>query len=91
MNYNDLVIDLLKSKYDLYNINIDDSKYLLFSIGKEKNKNYIILENEFTCFNIINIQKFIDNLIDKKYRTASFVYIKFVKEDLNDENYLLFN
>ena len=91
MNYNDKVIDLLKSKYDLCNINIDDSKYLLFFIGKEKEKNYIILENDFAPADIINIQKFIDSLTDKKYRNASFIYITFVNKDLSDENYLLFN
>lgn len=91
MNYNDKVIVLLKSKYDLCNINIDNSKYLLFSIGKEKDKNYIILENDSTLADIINIQKFIDSLTDKRYRNASFVYITFVKEDLSDDDYLLFN
>ena len=92
MNYNDKVIDLLKSKYDLNGININNSMFSLFSIGKEKDKNYIILENNSTNLSeITELQKFIDSLNDKKYRNASFVFIKFVQKDLNDENYLLFN
>lgn len=92
MSYNDKVIDLLKSKYDLNNININDSTFLLFSIGKEKDKNYIILENNSNNLSeIADLQKLIDGLNDKKYRNASFVFIKFVQKDLDDENYLLFN
>lgn len=92
MNYNDKVIDLLKSKYDLNSININNSMFSLFSIGKEKDKNYIILENNSTNLSeITELQKFIDSLNDKKYRNASFVFIKCVQKDLNDDDYLLFN
>lgn len=91
MNYNDKVIDLLKSKYDLNSINVNDSMFLLFSIGKEKDKNYIILENNSTNLSeITELQKFIDSLNDKKYRNASFIFVKCVQKDLNDD-YLLFN
>lgn len=62
-----------------------------FLLEKEKEKNYIILENDFAPADIINIQKFIDSLTDNKYRNASFIYITFVNKNLSDENYLLFN
>ncbi len=92
MNYNDKVIDLLKSKYDLNSININNSMFSLFSIGKEKDKNYIILENNSTNLSeITELQKFIDSLTDKKYRNASFIFVKCVQKDLNDDDYLLFN
>lgn len=87
MNYNDKVIDLLKNKYDLNNIDISDSAFSLFSIGKEKDKNYIILENDSANLNeITKLQKFIDSLIDKKYKNASFIFVKCVQKDLDDDN-----
>lgn len=92
MNYNDKVIDLLKNKYDLNNIDISDPMFSLFSIGKEKDKNYIILENNSDNLNeVTKLQKFIDSLTDKKYRNASFIFVKCVQKDLNDDYYLLFN
>ncbi len=92
MIYNDVLISSLKEKYILNPIQIDDDRYSLYYFGKEKDKNYIILKNDTAgAGELSDAAKFIDGLYEKKFSNASFVFIAFVENDFESDDYMLFN
>lgn len=92
MKQNDKILIELKKKYIINQIDINDNNYCLYSFGKEKNNNYIILKNENnTDKELNNVIKFIDELPKNKFSNSSFIFITFVKNNFNDDNYMLFN
>lgn len=46
MRYNEKLLCSLQDKYNLSQISSNEAGYSLFSVGKESNKNYIILKND---------------------------------------------
>lgn len=92
MKYNDKLILSLKEKYIINQIIINNEKYSLFSFGREKDNNYIIIKNS-VCVKgeLCNVTKFIDSLSEKKFYKGSFVFVAFVNNDLKDDEYMLFN
>ena len=92
MENNNKLLTALKEKHVLNKIATDSDTYSLFTLDKEKNKNYIILRNGI-CSNdeISCVQNFIDCLDKKKFFNATFIFIAFVKEDFKEDEYLKFN
>lgn len=92
MRYNDMLIFSLKEKYILNQILINDDRYSLFSFGKEKDNNYIILKNSVSEEGeLSDVVKFVDSLSEREFFNASFVFIAFVKNDFKSDDYMLFN
>ena len=92
MKYNDKLLIELKKKYTINQIIINDNNYSLYSIGKEKNNNYIILKNEYSTDKELNkVTNFIDKLYKNKSPRSSFIFITFVKNNFKDDEYMLFN
>lgn len=89
---NDKLIFLLKDKYQFNEMVIDNDIYTLFSFGKGRDNNYIILKNDIcTDEELSEVQKFIDSLPEKKFSNASFVFIAFVNQNFKKEDYIMFN
>ena len=92
MMCNDKLIFLLKDKYQFNEMVIDNDIYTLFSFGKGRDNNYIILKNDIcTDEELSEVQKFIDSLPEKKFSNASFVFIAFVNQNFKKEDYIMFN
>ncbi|MBR7132351.1 MAG: hypothetical protein IKD04_02355 [Clostridia bacterium] len=92
MRYNNKLLFSLKEKYIINQIAINNDMYSLFSFGKEKNNNYIILKNDICAEGeLSDVVKFIDGLSEKEISKASFVFIAFVKNDFKKDDYILFN
>lgn len=87
---NDKLLMLLKEKYNLNEVILQNDIYKLFIWGKEKEKNYIILKNGI-CVDeeLSKVQSFIDSLA--KINKATFVFIAFVNNDFKKEDYTGFN
>lgn len=92
MMCNDKLIFLLKDKYQFNEMVIDNDIYTLFSFGKGRDNNYIILKNDIcTDEELSEVQKFIDSLPEKKFSNASFVFVAFVNQNFKKEDYIMFN
>ena len=89
---NDKLLMLLKEKYNLNEVILQNDIYKLFIWGKEKEKNYIILKNG-VCVDeeLSKVQNFIDGLEKIKIKNATFVFIAFVNNDFKKEDYTGFN
>lgn len=92
MMYNDKLLLHLNEKYTLCQIDCNHDRYFLFSIGKESNKNYIILKRDICSEGELrNVTEFIDRLSENRFTNASFIFVAFVKNNFKDDEYFLFN
>ena len=88
---NELILKLSENHH-INEISISNNLYKLFSFGKEKDKNYIIVKKNLSADDDLqNIKMLIDDLTEKKFKFASYVYVAFVNADFNDCDYTVFN
>ncbi len=86
------LITKLSEHYSINEISIPNNSFQLFSFGKEKDKNYIIIKNDLSAADDLqNIKILVDSLTEKKFKFASYIYITFVNADFNDFDYIAFN
>lgn len=88
---NELILKLSEN-YHINEISIPNNLYKLFSFGKEKDKNYIIVKNNLSADDDLrNIKILVDSLTEKKFKFASYIYVAFVNVDFNNCDYTMFN
>lgn len=86
-----MLLSALKNYYSFNQIIVSDSEYSLFSFGKTNDKNFLIIKNEVCATDeICSVESFIDGL-SPKISNASFVFIAFVNEDFDNDDYFKFN
>lgn len=86
------IVKFLEQNYRLCIFPVENTEFILYTLGDKKDRNYVIFKNGLTTSSDLSkVCYFIDRVANTGIKSASYLFIAFTEDDWDKDSYTAFN